>query len=282
MSTTLVSAQQLRQNIADPNWRVIDCRHDLMDHSVGLKAYQAGHIPGASFASMETDLAGAKTGSNGRHPMPQREELIERFRQWGINQDTQIVAYDASGGSYAGRLWFLARWLGHAKVALLDGGWQAWQALPGSASKTEPVIARGNFDSRPSLVRVIDAAQVLAQLQSSAMLLIDARNAERFRGDAETIDPVAGRIPGASNRFWQRDLISPAGTFKPAAVLRAELDVLLAGRGPSSVVAYCGSGVTARHLLIAFEIAGLRDVALYAGSWSEWIADPARPVATGD
>jgi thiosulfate/3-mercaptopyruvate sulfurtransferase len=280
MSTTLISAQQLQQNLSNPRWRVIDCRHDLGDFSAGPKAYQAGHIPGALFADMETELSGRKSGTNGRHPMPEREALVERFRQWGINDDTQIVAYDANGGSYAGRLWFLARWLGHEKVAVLDGGWQSWQAAAGALATDAPTPARGNFAARSSLVRILDAGQVLARNRDDTVL-VDVRTEPRFRGEQETIDPVAGHIPGAVNRFWQLNLTSPTGPFKPAAMLRAELDALLAGRPSSAAVAYCGSGVTACHLLLACEVAGLKDVAIYAGSWSEWIADPSRPLATG-
>ena len=280
MSTTLISAQQLQQNLSNPKWRVIDCRHDLTDHSVGPKAYQAGHVPGALFASIETDLSGQKSGANGRHPMPERAALEEKFRQWGIDADTQIVGYDANGGSYADRLWFLARWLGHDKVAVLDGGWQAWEAIGGAIATDAPTPARGSFVAGPSLVRVLNAGQVLARDRNSG-ILIDARTAPRYRGEQEVVDPVAGHIPGAVNRFWQLNLISPTGAFKPAATLRAEFEELFGGQPSSAATVYCGSGVTACHLLLACEIAGLKDVPIYAGSWSEWIADPARPVATG-
>lgn len=282
MSTTLISVEQLQQNLTRPDWRVIDCRHDLMDFSAGLRAYRAGHIPGALFASTEDELAGPKTGTNGRHPLPDRAALVETFRRWGIDNDTQIVAYDEQGSSFAVRLWFLARWLGHEKVAVLDGGWPAWRAKGGASSTAEPVVARGSFTEGPSLVRVVDTAQVLARAGDPATLLLDVRSAERFRGEVEPIDPVAGHIPGAHNRFWQQNLTSAAeGTYKSAATLRAELEAELAGRDPSVAIVHCGSGVTSCHLLLAFEIAGLSGAALYAGSWSEWIADPARPVATG-
>jgi thiosulfate/3-mercaptopyruvate sulfurtransferase len=282
MSTTLVTVQDLQQHLFDHDWCVIDCRHDLMDHAAGWRAYQAGHIPGAVFASAEEDLSGPRTGTNGRHPLPDRDALVAIFREWGINNDTQIVAYDAHGGSFAARLWWLARWLGHSKVALLDGGWPAWLAATNWSSIKPADRPQGSLEARESLVRVVDAAQVLAVRSDPNLLLIDARAPERYRGEQEPLDPVAGHIPGAVNRFWQADLTSPAESkFKSPRELRAEFDALRNGRAPTQVVAYCGSGVTACHLLLAMEIAGLPGGAVYAGSWSEWVADPSRPVATG-
>lgn len=282
MHTTLVSVPELRQHLTDPDWCVVDCRHDLTDHSLGLKAYQQGHVPGAVFARIEDDLSGPKTGGNGRHPLPDRAALAQRLRDWGIGNDTQIVAYDANGGSFAGRLWWLARWLGHAKVALLDGGWPAWLAETGLSS-VEPVRrASGSFETRDPLVRLIDADAVQAMRSDPNLLLVDVRAPERYRGETEPLDPVAGHIPGAVNRFWQANLTSAAaGKFKSPRELRAELDALRDGRAPTQIAAYCGSGVTACHLVLALEIAGLPGAAIYPGSWSEWVADRARPVATG-
>ena len=282
MHTTLVSAPDLREHLSDRDWCVVDCRHDLMDHGIGWNAYRQGHIPGAVFARVEDDLAGPKTGTNGRHPLPEREALVETFRRWGIGNDTQIVAYDAHGGQFAVRLWWLARWLGHAKVAVLDGGWPAWLAQTPSSSVEVPERPRGTFEARAPLVRVVEAAQVQALREDPARLLIDARAPERYRGELEPIDPVAGHIPGAVNRFWQANLASPVeGKFKAARELRTELDALRDGHAPTQLVAYCGSGVTACHLLLALEIAGLPGAALFPGSWSEWVADRSRPVATG-
>ncbi len=278
--STLISAAQLRDHVFDASWCVLDCRHDLMDLAAGQRAYDAGHIPGAQFASIETELSGAKTGTNGRHPLPERAALERQFGLWGIGPDTQIVAYDAHGGQLAARLWWLAHWLGHRKVAVLDGGWPAWMAATPWAS-TEPAAREPQrFVAQAPLVRVVDAAAVLAR--DAQTVLMDARAPERYRGDVEPIDPVAGHILGAINWFWQMNLSDPTqGTFKSPDALRAEFNALLAGRAPEQLMAYCGSGVTACHPLLAMAHAGLPGAALYAGSWSQWIADSTRPVATG-
>lgn len=279
MSTTLVTVAELQAHLADADWCVVDCRHDLMDVGLGRRQYAEGHIPGAQFAHIDDDLSGVKTGRNGRHPLPDRDELVARLRAWGIGNDTQIVAYDASGGQFAVRLWWLARRLGHEKVALLDGGWQHWLAGTGPSSTADPQRPSGNFTPRASLEAVVDASELQALLSSADTLLVDARAPERYEGRVEPIDPVAGHIPGAANRFWQTNLVD--GCFKPPAQLRPEFEQLLAGRAPSALIAQCGSGVTACHHLLAMHVAGLCGARLYAGSWSEWIADPARPVATG-
>jgi thiosulfate/3-mercaptopyruvate sulfurtransferase len=211
--------------------------------------------------------------------LPVAEHLVTIFREWGISNDTQIVAYDAQGGQFAGRLWWLARWLGHDRVALLDGGWQAWLKAADWSSIEEPDRGEGSFAARPSRVPVVDAAQVLATRGDGGTQLIDARAPERYEGRVEPIDPVAGHIPGAVNRFWQSNL--EQGRFKSPQQLRAEFDALLGGRAPEQVIHACGSGVTAAHNVLAMEIAGLTGSALYAGSWSEWIRDPSRPVASG-
>lgn len=277
--TTLVQVEDLEQHLFDYNWCVVDCRHDLADFSAGFKAYQAGHIPGATFAHIEEDLSGEKTGSNGRHPLPRRQDLVDIFREWGISNNTQIVAYDAQGGQFAGRLWWLARWLGHENVALLDGGWQAWMARTNWSSTEEPDRVPGNFEARPPLVKTVDAAQVQALLGDARALIVDARAPERYAGEVEPIDPVAGHIPGAANRFWQNNLDN--GKFKSAIQLRIEFDALRGDRPAQQLIQQCGSGVTAAHNVLAMEIAGLKGAPLYAGSWSEWIADPGRPVTQG-
>jgi thiosulfate/3-mercaptopyruvate sulfurtransferase len=283
MNTTLVTVDELEQHLFDHDWCVVDCRHDLMDFEAGWKAYQAGHIPGATFASIEEDLSGEKSATSGRHPLPERDDLVAAFRDWGINNDTQIVAYDASGGQFAVRLWWLARWLGHAKVAVLDGGWPAWMAKTNWSSASAPERELGRFEASEPLVRFVTTDDVLASRGDPSVLLVDARAPERYEGRVEPIDPVAGHVPGAINRFWQDNLTSAAqGRFKSREQLRSELQALLSGRSPEQTMFNCGSGVTACHHLLAMEIAGLPGARLYAGSWSEWITDPARPVATGN
>ncbi len=277
--TTLVGVADLQQHLFDADWCVVDCRHDLTDFGAGLRAYREGHVPNAVFARIEDDLSGPKGATTGRHPLPARDDLAAAFGAWGIGNDTQIVAYDAHGGSFAGRLWWLARWLGHDRVALLDGGWPAWLAATQWSSTADPDRAPRRFTPRASLVPALDSAQVQARLAGGGALLLDARAAERYEGRVEPLDPVAGHIPGARNRFWQSNLQD--GRFKSPPQLRAEFDALLAGRDPQALVHYCGSGVTAAHNVLAMQIAGLPATPLYAGSWSEWVRDPARPVATG-
>ena len=280
-SGTLVTVEQLHDHLEDPGWCVIDVRHDLMNVSAGRRAYDAGHIPGAVFAHIDDDLSGAKTGRNGRHPLPRREDLVRAFRRWGVDDDTQIVAYDAQGGNFAVRLWWLARWLGHARVAVLDGGWPVWLAKTGLSSTEQPVRSAGHFSERPTLMHLVEVDEVIRTLGTRERLVLDARTPERYRGEQEPIDPVAGHIPGARNRPWQRNL-NPDQTFKSAAMLRQEFEAALGSTVPTRVAHQCGSGVTACHNLLAMEIAGLPGSALYPGSWSEWIADPARPVAVGE
>jgi thiosulfate/3-mercaptopyruvate sulfurtransferase len=277
MHTTLIAATDLAAHMADPNWVVVDCRHDLMNLEAGRTAYNAGHLPGARFADMETQLSGAKYDEHGkfrgRHPLPERKALLETLRNWGISDDTQVVAVDAHGGMYAARLWFLLRWVGHEAVAVLDGGMQAWEALGHGLETAIPSPAPGNITLQPALVDTVDANQVLVHGN-----VVDARAPDRFRGENETIDPVGGHIPGAKNRFF-KDNLAADGRFKDAAQLRAELAPVVGDA--QGAVMQCGSGVTACHNLLALEVAGMPGAKLYPGSWSEWVSDPARPVATG-
>jgi|SRR5450830_1683506 len=282
MYQTLIDAATLAAHVNDPRWVVIDCRHDLMNPAFGRDAFAAGHIPGAQFASIDDDLSGPKTGQGanfrGRHPLPERAALVDTLRRFGIDDDSQVVAYDAHGGMFAARLWWLLRWLGHEAVAVLDGGLPAWQAQGQALSTDVTARAPGKLTERPALTRTVSAGDVVANLPTQAFTVVDARANDRFRGENETIDPVGGHIPGAKNRFF-KDNLAADGTFKPAAQLNAEFAPLFAS--PSQAVMQCGSGVTACHNLLALEVAGLPGAALYPGSWSEWCADPARPVATG-
>jgi len=251
-----------------------------MDPAVGPRAYAAGHIPGAVFAHTDYDLSGAKTGRNGRHPLPERADIVQAFRRWGVNDGTQIVAYDANGGNFAVRLWWLARWLGHTRVAVLDGGWPKWIEATALASTETAQRPPGSITGRSASMPLVTTDDVLRNLDSRERLVLDARTPERYRGEQEPIDPVAGHIPGARNRLF-KDNLAPDGRFKPPHELRqAFMDVLSTAR-PEQIVHQCGSGVSACSNLLAMEIAGLTGSRLYPGSWSEWVADPSRPVAKG-
>ena len=275
--TTLVAAATLAAHLDDPAWLVIDVRHQLADTGYGECVYAENHIPGAVFLHCDCDLSGPMTGSNGRHPLPAVEKLAARLGEIGIGPQTQVVVYDDAQGMIAGRLWWLLRWLGHEQVAVLDGGLQAWQAA-GRALTTELPLLRPTTFTAQLRDTMVDADYVQAFLQTSRMHLVDARSPDRFRGENETIDPVGGHIPGAVNRFFRENLRAD-GRFKPAAELRAEWLMVLAGASPEQVVHQCGSGVSACHNILAMEIAGLPGSRLYAGSWSEWCADCGRPVA---
>jgi thiosulfate/3-mercaptopyruvate sulfurtransferase len=282
MYTTLITAAELAQHTADPNWVVLDCRHDLANPHAGRDAYTAGHIPGAQFAHLDHDLSDKKPGPNGefrgRHPLPERDSFIASLRRWGISDDTQVVAYDAQGGMFAARLWWMLRWVGHGAVAVLDGGLPAWEALGLPLATAVPTRTPGNLIDRSSLVATVSAGDLLGNLARSTRTVIDARAPDRYRGENETLDPVGGHIPGAKNRFF-KDNLQADGRFKPAEQLHAEFTALI--DAPEAAVMQCGSGVTACHNLLALEVAGLKGAALYPGSWSEWCADPSRPVATG-
>jgi thiosulfate/3-mercaptopyruvate sulfurtransferase len=275
--TTLVDAATLRAHLDDPSWLVVDVRHQLADPTQGERAYAEGHIPGAFFLHCDRDLSGPPSGSNGRHPLPDPLRLAARLGEIGVGPQTQVVAYDDAQGMIAGRLWWLLRWLGHDRVALLDGGLQAWQDAGGILTDIPPTPQAKIF-LRGAGIAPVDADYVLERLETPQMHLVDARSPDRFRGENETLDPVGGHIPGAVNRFF-RDNLQPDGRFKPAAQLRAEWLAVLGGALPEQVVHQCGSGVSACQSMLAMEIAGLPGSRLYAGSWSEWCADRGRPVA---
>ncbi len=280
--TTLIDATTLRSLLeaGAPPPVVIDTGFDLANTGAGERDYEAGHLPGAHYWHIDRDLSGAKTGRNGRHPLPDREAFAMRAGALGIGPATQVVVYDAHGGVYASRAWWLLRWIGHAAVAVLDGGRASWLAAGGTLTAEPPLAPAapapcpGSGSLAPAL-----GADVLARRLGAAPL-IDARVPERFRGEVEPLDAKAGHIPGALNRPF-RDNLGAGARFKSAEQLRTEFAPLLGAAAPADVVHYCGSGVTACHNLLAMEVAGLAGSALYPGSWSEWSSDPARPTALG-
>jgi thiosulfate/3-mercaptopyruvate sulfurtransferase len=281
MRPVLVSIEELASHLNDSAWITCDCRHDLADTGAGRRAYAESHIPGSRFVHLDEDLSAPKTGKNGRHPLPDPQIFVRRLGELGIDETKQVVAYDASGGPYAARLWWMLRWLGHANVAVLDGGWGAWTRGGQTVTADVPPVKPGRFNPRlqADAARGVDA--VATGMGKQDALMLDARAPNRYRGENETLDPVAGHIPHAANRFFQLNLDAD-GKFKPAAALRKEFGVALGARPPEQVIHYCGSGVTACHNLLAMEIAGLSGSRLYPGSWSEWCSDPSRHIATGE
>ena len=274
--SNLVSCADLASHVNDAGWRVFDCRHQLSDVGYGEKVYAEGHVPEAFFLHLDRDLSSPMNGRNGRHPLPNAELLARKLGAAGVSRQTQVVVYDDAGGMVAGRLWWLLRWLGHERVTLLDGGISQWvkegRRLSAELPKSDPAVFEiAGCDG------LVSAAEVLANIDSKEFCVVDARAPDRFRGENETLDPVGGHIPGARNRFF-KDNLDANGLFRPAAELRREFLGLLDGVAPERVVMQCGSGVSACHNLLAMEIAGLHGARLYAGSWSEWCSDPARPV----
>lgn len=274
--STLVSTDALSRHLGD--WRLFDCRHDLAKPELGESQYREAHLPGALFAHLERDLSGPKDGSKGRHPLPDPAAFATWLGQHGLRPGDPVVCYDAGNGATAARLWWLLRWLGHESVAVLDGGFAKWCSEGRPVTAELPPLQPTHYPPKVRADAAVDVASVERQLRN--VLLVDARAPGRWRGESEPIDPVAGRIPGARNRFNLENL-SSEGTFKPPAALKTEFEAVLAGRSPSDVIHYCGSGVAACHNLLAMEIAGLPGGKLYAGSWSEWIADPGRPQERG-
>jgi thiosulfate/3-mercaptopyruvate sulfurtransferase len=276
--TTLISAQALRAlQAASQPLVLLDCGFDLADPAAGARAFAQGHLPGAIYAHLDHDLSGARSSGNGRHPLPSRADFAATAGRWGIRPGAQVVAYDAHGAAYAARAWWLLRWIGHEAVAVLDGGVQAWLDGAGVlASDAPPLRPAPSYPDLPAAMATIDSARLQAEL--GAWTVLDARAPERFRGEVEPLDPVAGHIPGALNRFF-RDNLGADGRFRPTEELR-QVFAALPG-GPQQVVHQCGSGVTACHNVLAAMHAGLPGGLLYPGSWSEWCADPARPVARG-
>ena len=274
--STLVSTGELAANLT--KWRVFDCRHDLANPKLGEQQYRERHIPGALFAHLDRDLSGRKTGANGRHPLPDPQDFEKWLEKTGLTPQEQAVCYDGGPGTMAARLWWMLRWVGHEKVAVLDGGFAKWTKEGRPVTVDVPLFTPFNYPIRLKSDAAVDIRAVERTLGKS--VLLDARAPARYRGEQEPIDPVAGRIKGAKNRF-NIDNVSAQGTFKSPDELKKEFQSVLQGRSPGEVIHYCGSGVAACHNLLAMELAGLGGSRLYGGSWSEWVADPSRPVATG-
>lgn len=276
----LVNASELAAHLDDPDWVIFDCRHDLADPAKGERLYREGHLPNARFAHMDIDLSGEKTGANGRHPLPSPAAFAAFLARSGVHEGSTVVAYDDMGGAFAARLWWLARWIGVARVGLLDGGITRWLAEGHALSAVVPIPRPQALRARADALQLVTAQDVEADINNPQVRLIDARAPERFRGEVEPIDPVAGHIPGALNHFHKNNLNADL-TFKSPELLRTQFQSLIGEVPPDQCVHQCGSGVTACLNLFAMEQAGLSGAKLYAGSWSEWIADATRPVARG-
>ena len=281
--TTLISTAELALHLDDPAWAVVDCRFQLKDPELAHRAYERSHIPGAVYAHLDHDLSGPiLPGKTGRHPLPAVEVLAEKLSAWGIDSNVQVVAYDALGGALAAaRLWWLLRWLGHETAAVLDGGWLAWHREGRPVRSGVETRSPREFQPRVRAELVLAAQDVQRLLGRADFRLLDARTVDRYRGENETLDPVAGHIPGALSAPYP-DNLGPDGRFKSPQELEAKYQSLLAGIPADQAVAYCGSGVTAADTVLALAHAGLGEARLYAGSWSDWILDPGRPVATGE
>jgi len=278
---TLVSVAELSALLRGGERVVLlDCGFDLADAQAGERAYGAAHLPGARYAHLDRDLSGAKTGRNGRHPLPSPEAAAGMFGRLGVGPGTQVVAYDQGSGMFASRLWWMLRWLGHGAVAVLDGGFERWTREGRPVTADVPPAAHASF-AAGRMEPTSSAAEIERAIADGTLSLVDARVAERFRGDVEPIDAVAGHVPGARNHPFTSSL-GADGRFLPAAELRAALEERLGGMPAQGTIAMCGSGVTACHLLLAMQVAGLPGARLYAGSWSEWSRDPSRPVARGE
>ena len=279
MSDILITAIALRSRLQEgQTLRIFDARHDLMNHAWGHDVYLQGHIPGAIFLDHETELAAEKSGSNGRHPLPNREEFAALIAHKGVHIDDAVVIYDNDNMMFAAHLWWMLRWLGFEKVQILSGGFKAWRAIEGEVETGEaPALPPQQWSLRESLVRLVTVDEVERNLETPEFTLLDARTPVRYRGEEEPMDPVAGHIPGALNRPFALNL-DAEGYYKSAEQLREEFTALASS--PEQIVHQCGSGITTCHNVLAMEIAGLKGAGLYAGSWSEWIADPSRPTAT--
>ncbi len=281
--TTLITAAELKSELSDPRLAIVDCRFSLQDTELGRRQYLESHIPGAVYAHLDEDLSSAVIpGVTGRHPLPSPESLAEKLGDWGINSSSRIVVYDDAGGALAAsRLWWLLGWLGHYAVAVLDGGWQGWLDAGTATRGGQETRASSSFIARDKQSRLIETDEILSRLNDRELLLVDSRAEERYRGDVEPIDPVAGHIPGAVLTPYE-NVLDSNGFFLPKDQLRSHFKQLMGNSSAKNTVFYCGSGVSAVQNILAVAHAGLGNSRLYVGSWSEWITNPERPIATGD
>ncbi len=274
MFTTLIDVESLLDCYKNPDWLIIDARYDLADKDAGKKAYLTGHIPGAIYVDLHDDLSRPPGTNKGRHPLPTEETMNDLFSELGINEGMQVIVYDNAFGAFAARLWWMLRHMQHQRVAVLDGGWQVWEAAAAEIDSKIEQPSNSNFKKSARKQEVIDIKQI-----ENAGLVVDSREPARYRGESEPIDKAAGHIPGAINRFW-KDNLSASGCFKEKTQLQAEFEQIFEKTPAKESVFYCGSGVTACHNLLAAVHAGLEQPKLYAGSWSEWSSDASNPVAT--
>jgi thiosulfate/3-mercaptopyruvate sulfurtransferase len=280
---TLISVDKLARHLEDPKWVIVDCRFSLSDTDRGQRDYVQAHIPGAIYAHLDHDLSGpVNKGQTGRHPLPTVERAAQVFSSWGIEPGMQVVAYDDAGGALAaGRLWWMLRWLGHDEVAVLDGGWQRWLREGKPTASGEENRSSSMFVPHPRPKMMATTTEVRDLLGKRTACIVDARTVDRYRGENEIIDPVAGHIPGAINLPYPENL-TPTGVFRSPEELRQIYLDFLGDFSPEQAIFYCGSGVTSIHNILAMVHAGLPEARLYAGSWSEWITDPTRPVVVGE
>lgn len=280
--SSLIATDVVAAHLDDPTWAIVDCRFALTQPELGRAAYLQAHIPGAIYAHLDEDLAAAHLpGQTGRHPLPAPDHFAQTLAAWGIGDDVQVVVYDDAGGAFAARLWWMLRWMGHTQVALLDGDWRAWVHEGRPVRAGAEARTPRTFNGAANHALVADATEIRRRLHDPSLRLLDARSLERYLGQNEPIDPIAGHIPGARSAPTAGNLES-TGAWKPDEALRSRFEALLDGLPPEQCVVYCGSGVTAAHLLVAMEEAGLPGARLYPGSWSDWITDAAHPIATGE
>lgn len=278
--TTLIEVEDVFAHLIDPDWVVVDCRFDLTNVEWGFKDYQQGHIPGSVYVHLDHDCSASPAPHTGRHPLPSPQEFASTLEKLGISNHSQVVTLDTSGGSFAARFWWMLKWLGHSSVAVLNGGWNAWKSAGFLIAQGVETRPRGKFIPNPHRDKYISTSEMVNLMGKSEYKIIDARAPERYRGEFEPLDPVAGHIPGSLNRFHEKNL-ARAGKMKSAERLRKEFTELIGDTPPHQVIVYCGSGVTSCHHLLAMEYAGIQGAKLYAGSWSEWIRDPNHPIEVG-